>query len=206
MDKKISTARRSVWTGVLSNIASQAVEGVPTMTGTLTGLSRGVEVQTPVMVSGDLVETVKDVFVEGPFALYGHLVDGVFTVLGRDTRSQKVASPVANKAVAAETVVAEAATPKPARPGIEEGVLSEIKAATSKASGRDYVAAKLTRADGSVVTLLASGEALEKTRHLFVEGPTALYGQARPDGKTVNVMGPDLRRATLAKAAEQVAA
>ncbi len=199
MEVKTTAPRRSVWTGTLSNVSSATIEGVEVMTGTLTGMSRGEEKQTPVMVSGALVEAVKDVFVPGPFALYGHLVDGVFTVLGRDTRSQKVAEPTVNKTVAADTAVAAA---KPVRPGIQEGVISDVKFATAKTTQRDYVSAKLTRQDGSIVTLLASGEGLEKTRHLFVDGPAALYGQVLPNGNTVNVLGPDLRKATLAKAAE----
>lgn len=203
METTSITSRPSVWVGTLSNVASSSVEGVMVLTGTLTGTSRGVEKQTPVTVSGPVAETVKDVFVEGPFALYGRLVDGVFNVLGPDTRGRKIAKPETNKAVAAAEMAATPAK-KPVA-SVHEGMISEIKPGSSAKSG-EYLAAKLTRADGSVATLLASGEGLAKTRHLFVEGPVAIYAQARNDGKTLSVIGPDLRKSTLAAKAEQAPA
>ena len=195
----------SVWTGMLSAVAMSTVEGQSVLTGMLTKTVKGVEVNTPVMVPADKVESVKGVFVEGEVALYGRLVDGTFSVIGPDLRARTIgqsapkAEAVAKPAPKAAPKAQPAAAAKPAPASVVEGMLSDVKPGSSARSG-EYISAKLTRTvDGAPVTVsvLASGEALAKTRHLFVEGPVAFYAQAK-DAKTLNVIGPDLRRKTLA--------
>ena len=214
-----STNRRifaSVWTGMLSAVAMSTVDGQSVLTGMLTKTVKGVEVNTPVVVPADKVESVKAVFVEGEVALYGRLVDGTFSVIGPDLRARTIgqsapkAEAVAKPAPKAKpaTDAKPAAAAKPAPASVVEGMLSDVKPGNSARSG-EYISAKLTRTvDGAPVTMsvLASGEALGKTRHLFVEGPVAFYAQPK-DAKTLNVIGPDLRRKTLAaQAAGQAAA
>ncbi len=205
----------SVWTGALSAIAMITVGEQTAMAGTLTKMVRGTEVTTPVIVPADKIEAVKSVFVEGDVALYGRLVDGTFEVIGPDLRARSMAKP----GPAAEATAKPAATRAPktvkaapaakmGRPSVVEGVLSQVKPGQSARSG-EYMSAKMTRVvDGveTTVSVLASGEALAKTRHLFVEGPAAFYAQPK-DAKTLNVIGPDLRKKTLAaQAAEPLAA
>lgn len=208
-----STNRRifaSVWTGMLSAVAMSTVDGQSVLTGMLTKTVKGVEVNTPVVVPADKVESVKAVFVEGEVALYGRLVDGTFSVIGPDLRARTIgqSAPKAEAVAKPAPKAQPAAAAKPAPASVVEGTLSDVKAGSSARSG-EYISGKLTRTvDGAPVTVsvLASGEALAKTRHLFVEGPVAFYAQAK-DAKTLNVIGPDLRRKTLAaQAATQVAA
>ena len=208
-----STNRRifaSVWTGMLSAVAMSTVDGQSVLTGMLTKTVKGVEVNTPVVVPADKVESVKAMFVEGEVALYGRLVDGTFSVIGPDLRARTIgqSTPKAEAVAKPAPKAQPAAAAKPAPASVVEGTLSDVKAGSSARSG-EYISAKLTRTvDGAPVTVsvLASGEALAKTRHLFVEGPVAFYAQAK-DAKTLNVIGPDLRRKTLAaQAAGQVAA
>lgn len=104
-------ARKTVYTGTLSNIQVMEIAGgEPVLSANLIRIVNGEEVILPIAAAGVALESVKELIVEDATAsLYGMVVGATFVVLGPDLRRRTLLRqglPVASKTVADESAVA----------------------------------------------------------------------------------------------------